>query len=211
SLLNHASTASALGLRERAKACLQEALALALQSGDTLRYTVVQLRLADMLADEGEFEQAEALMLEAQELLNHRLHLQGQAESHLKLARLYLTWQPPHGPILALKNAQATLELSRASRDVKFLAAALAYRSRAQAQSGHAQAALETAQEGLRLCEHEGIKQAEAWFAYGLALEAAGRTGEALQALREAHERFLEVGEALLGLEALLQAASPPA
>lgn len=192
SLINHASTASALGLRERAKACLQEAKALALQSGDTLRYAVVQLRLADMLIDEGEFEQAEALILEAQELLRHRLHLQWQTESHLKLARLYLTWQPPHGPILALKNAQAALELSRASRDVKFLAASLAYLSRAQVQSGYAQAALETAQECLRLCESEGIKQAEAWFAYGLALEAVGRTGEALQALREAHARQRE-------------------
>lgn len=185
-LLNHASTYSALGLRDQAKACLQEARTLAMQSGETMRYAVVQLRLADRLADEGEFEQAEALMLEAQGLLYQYHQVQWQAESHLKLARLYLTWQPPHGPILALKHAQSALDLSRASYDVKFLASSLAYRSRAHSQLGNPSAALEVAQECLALCASESIKQADAWFAYGLALEAAGRTAEALEALEKA-------------------------
>ncbi|RIH89596.1 AAA family ATPase [Calidithermus roseus] len=194
-LINHASTHSALGLRSQAKACLQEARILSLQSGETMRHAVVQLRLADMLADEGEFEQAEALLLEAQGLLYQHHQVQWQAESHLKLARLYLTWQPPHGPILALKHAQSALRLARASRDVKFLASSLAYLSRAHSQAGNPAAALEVAQECLALCTGEGIKQADAYFAYGLALEANGRLAEALEAIRAAsaqqHERKL--------------------
>lgn len=194
-LLNQASTYSALGLRSQAKACLQEARALSMHSGQTMPYAVVQLRLADMLADEGEFEQAEALLLEAQGLLQPYHQMQWQTESHLKLARLYLTWQPLHGPTLALKHARAALGLARASRDVKFMASSLAYLSRAHSQAGSPAAALEVAQECLALCTREGIKQADAWFAYGLALEANGRLAEALEAIQAAsaqhHERKL--------------------
>ncbi|WP_157205910.1 AAA family ATPase [Calidithermus timidus] len=185
-LLNHASTHSALGLRKEAKSCLQEARTLAMQSGETMRYAVVQLRLADMLADEGEFEQAEVLMLEAQGLLYQHHQVQWQAESHLKLARLYLTWQPPHGPILAHKHAQAARELAQENQDAKFLASSLAYLSRAHSQLGNPSAALEVAQECLALCSGEGGKQADAYFAYGLALEANGRLAEALEAIQAA-------------------------
>lgn len=144
-LLNYASTSNALGLRGQAKACVLEAQTLSLQHGETMRYAVVQLRLADMLADEGEFEQAEARLLEAQDLLGYHYQAQWKAEGHLKLARLYLTWKPLHGPMLALKHAQSALALAQASGDTKFMASSLAYLSRAHSQMGNAVAALEAA------------------------------------------------------------------
>lgn len=185
-LLNRASLLSLLGRHNRAKLSLEEARGLAAQLGDTLRYAVVQLRLADMVAREGEFEQAEALLLEARGLLFQHGHLQWQTEGHLKLARLYLTWRPPYGPILALKNAQAALELAQSSGDVRFMIASLSYLSRAHAYLSHPQAALDTAQRCLQMATSEGVKVAEAWFAYGLALEACGCQTEALEAIRQA-------------------------
>lgn len=185
-LVNHASTCEALGLREQARCSLEEARALALKLGDIRAYALVQLRLADRLSEDGAYERAESLCLEAHPLLQESV--QWKTEGHLKLARLYLNWQPPHGPILAHKHAQAARELAQESQDAKFLAASLAYLSRAHAQLGHPQEALEAAQACLELCAAKGIstKQAEAWFAYGLALEAGGRTAEALEALEKA-------------------------
>lgn len=202
-LLNRASLLSLQGRRNRAKPCLQEARGLAAQLGDTLRYGVVQLRLADILAKEGEFEQAEALLLEAHDLLSQHHHLQWLTESHLKLARLYLTWQPPYGPILALKNSRAALGLTQSSGDLRFRVASLSYLSRAHACLGHAQAALEMAQQCLQVATSEGVKVAEAWFAYGLALEASGCQAEALEAISQACalQKEREVAEQF-GLEA---------
>ncbi len=187
-LLNLSSDLDRLGERAEAQSLLEEARTLTAQLGHTLSHAVIQMRLAVFLMEQGQFEQAETVMLEGHAVLQGYDNLIWRTESHLKQARLYLTWLPPHGLPLAHKHASAALEYARQTQDAKFLVNALAYLARTEALLGNPIQALRVAQEALDFCaqKRHDKKMPDALFAYGLALEVNGRNAEALEAVRAA-------------------------
>ena len=160
-------------------------------------YAVSLLRLANEALCEGAFEEAERLLGEAHTLMERHSDLAFLTESHLKHARLYLDWQPVHGPPLALRHAQAALELSRQTADHKQLPHALIYAARAAAQNRLAVPALAYAQEACDHAEqgHERQNVADAQFALGLALEAGGQLEAACRQLSLACQTWEDLGQ----------------
>jgi tetratricopeptide (TPR) repeat protein len=187
-LLNLSSDLNRLGERVEAQALLEDARTLTAQLGHTLSHAIIQMRLAIFLMERGQFEQAETMMLEGHAVLHGYSNLTWRTESHLKQARLYLTWLPPHGLPLAHKHASAALEYARQTQDAKFLVNALTYLARTEALLGNPAQALRVAQEALDFCtqKQHDTKMSDALFAYGLALEVNGRNAEALEAVRAA-------------------------
>jgi DNA-binding SARP family transcriptional activator len=208
-LMNHASSLSSQGVRAGVRELLREASEIFGRLGQIVYHAVCSLRLAQQAMNDGLFEDAENLMDEAQAILERHDELGWRTECHLKQARLYLDWQPPHGLPLALRHARTGLELARTTQHQKLLQAALAYAACAEARGGDAALALRLAQEALDLGERQESnpsKLAEAQFACGLALEAGGQLEAGREMILRAHDAYLQLGERrnaeLRGLEA---------
>lgn len=196
-LLNQAMVLGRGADQAQVRALVAEAAQLFARLGHLLRHAMCQLRLAFLVLEEGHFEEAETLLAEAHALILGHDERQLRTESHLKQARLYLDWQPPHGPPLALRHARLALDLSRATGDQKFLHAALCYSAQAEARGGSPERALALANEALGLAEAQdhAERRANAQFALGLALEARGQAEEARALILRACAGHLALGE----------------
>ncbi len=103
-----------LGRKQEGLHDLETSLQLMRDLADPFRYSIRQAAIASSITYLGQFERAELLLLEAQNVLSHAtgdwLYL---TSVHLQLAYLYMEWSPPFGEILACKHTKDALRYQR--------------------------------------------------------------------------------------------------
>ncbi|MFC4426427.1 hypothetical protein [Deinococcus navajonensis] len=207
-LSTRATIRDTLGHYPEALADAKAALTIFGQLGVARDYAQQQSRLACLLLEYGDYEQAEALLHEGHDVMKRAGVSHFLALCEYNLAYLYLEQHPPFGGALALKYAHAGLQHARQAGSPLIIAQTAAMAARAEAVHGSPEQALALGDEALALTRQLGNSHDAAWaiWARGFALEALGRTDEAQAAFEEAaHElagRGLTLWAHRLGLEA---------
>lgn len=195
-LRNLANALMVLGRYREARTHLLAALDTANGRGDTGDVCQTQVSLGALLTDMGEYEQAEDLLTEAQETLERMDPGLILSQCHESLFWLYRAWNPPLGPVLALKSAKSALDLAFRLGHRRLITQGQAISGAAQASSGESAQGLALLGEALggarSLGEPERI--CLILYLYGSALTLAGRTPEAVAAYREAQALALSNG-----------------
>lgn len=207
-LSTRATIRDTLGRYPEALADAQTSLKLFASLGVARDYAQQQSRLACLLLEYGDYEQAETLLHEGHEVMKRAGVSHFLALCEYNLAYLYLEQNPPFGGTLALKYAHAGLQHARQAGSPLIVAQTAAMAARAEAIHGTPQHALELADEALDLTQQLGTSHDTAWaiWARGFALEACGRPAEALASFQAAADELAGRGLTLwahrLGLEA---------
>jgi tetratricopeptide (TPR) repeat protein len=186
--------------------CLLEALSLCRELGDSTAYVIAQVAYAGALTDLGEYEQAEAMLLEAHAVLVRADNSVYLLDCESAFEKLYRDWRPAYGGILALKHAQAALECGKKSGNPRQELQGLAILGLAQSWAGDAKQALQIAKEGLDKLEQLNLSALSQQF---LAVEASAlialgdpRALDLLQHLElEAQKLGDAIGAQMFGLE----------
>lgn len=173
-------------------ASLQESLRLATDLGDGQRRATYLQNMGYIFNSMREFEQAEAVLLEAREELT-RFGVEDiliYAESNL--SDIYREWDIPYSGPRALRHGRAAVEGARKTNDAFMICNATTVASQAEAKFGDAAVALALADEAQQaaLSVQHTLGIATALQARGRALQALNRPQEAIVALREAAEQF---------------------
>ncbi len=179
----------------------ERAIRLRNDLGDGWGVSRAQLRLSSALIELTQFLRAEELLLESRQLPE-------RADAHdsliiwdCQLSHLYLEWNAPHARVLALRHANAALELASRGTTPVLENMALAQAALAESHCGDALRALELAECALEIAraigqaDHAAIEMS----ARGAALEALQRRDEALIAYRTAESMLRSAG--LVGAE----------
>ncbi|GBF06870.1 tetratricopeptide TPR_4 [Deinococcus aerius] len=187
-LFNRAMALGTLGrLRER-DACLEEALRVCRALGDPTAHVIAQVAYGTALAESGEYERAETLLLEARAFLEG-VDVSGYlVDCECALSELYRSWQPAHSRVLAVRHAGAALDHARRLDDLRSRVQSLSTLSLAEGWAGEAGRAAALAGEALDLLGALDMPELRliALKARGTALAALGHTDEARAALSEA-------------------------
>jgi tetratricopeptide (TPR) repeat protein len=188
-LFNRAIALEGLGRLAERMACLEEALEVCRELGDTVAHAIAQMSYATTLTEFGEYERAESMLLEARGVLQAVDLSAYLVDCEAALSQLYQDWQPPHGKLLALKHAEAALGHARRRNTTRLVTEGLCISALAETHAGHPERAWTLAREAL---EHAGTLDMPAIHTASLralagALGAAGHTAEARAALTEAH------------------------
>ncbi len=186
--------------------CLLEALRICRELGDSTAYVIAQVAYAGALTDHGEYEQAEAMLLEA-----HAVLVRTDASVYLldcesAFEKLYRDWRPAYGGILALKHAWAALECAKKTGNLRQELQGLAILGLAQSWAGDARQALMIAKEGLSQSEQFKLpalsQQFRAVEAYALVQLGDPGAGAMLHDLElEAQKLGDAIGAQMFGLE----------
>jgi tetratricopeptide (TPR) repeat protein len=179
----------------------ERAIRLRNDLGDGWGVSRAQLRLSSALIELTQFERAEELLLESRQLPE-------RADAHdsliiwdCQLSHLYLEWDAPHARTLALRHANAALELVARGTTPVLENMALAQAALAEARYGDPERALVLAERALEIAraigqaDHAAIEMS----AQAAALEALSRSDEALVAYRTAESMLRSAG--LVGAE----------
>ncbi len=205
-VFNRALALEYLGRYVERMACLLEALSLCRELGDSTAYVIAQVAYAGALTDIGEFEQAEAMLLEAHTVLVRADNSVYLLDCESAFEKLYRDWRPAYGGILALKHAQAALECGKKSGNPRHELQGLAILGLAQSWAGDPRQALSIAKEGFLKLEQFNLPALSQQF---LAVEASAlielgdpRAGGLLQNLElETHKLGDAIGAQMFGLE----------
>jgi DNA-binding SARP family transcriptional activator len=153
------------------------------------QYAEQQNYLALFLLETGEYQRAEEIMFEIRPILERNGNAIPLSMLERFAARLYLEWDVPHGGVLALRHAQASLRLMEsAGRNAAYLGGALIVATWAEALYGQPNEALRLIDElveythSIKNPHHLGIV---AWLR-GLTFERLERIPEAIASLQEA-------------------------
>ncbi len=188
--------------RQDLEACLQ----IQIENGDALGYALGQQGLAHVLLDLGDFERSEQMLLEALEVQKRVTHSEFLVDCEVTLTNLYVSWQPPHGKIMALKHANAALEVARELELPRAIRKGLVSLASAENLNGQHVAALAYADEAMAVNQANGFGYlVAAQCERAAALEGLGQPDAALLAYREAEQHALETEPLktrhLIGLE----------
>lgn len=206
-VFNRALALEYLGRYTERMNCLEQALSICRELGDSTAYVIAQVAYAGTLTDLGEYEQAEAMLLEAYGVLLRTDASVYFLDCESAFEKLYRDWRPPYGGILALKHGQAALECGKKSGNPRLELQGLAILGLAQSWAGDPQQALNIAQEGLVQLEQHKLPALEQQFrtvkAYALiGLGQSEQASHLLQTLElEAQTMGDAIGEHMLGLE----------
>ncbi len=150
-LYNRALALGFLGRYQEQMQCLEAAMHVCRELGDTTALVIAQNAYGSALVQSGEYERSEAFLLEARDALMRVDTTEFLIECERNLAHLYLEWQPPHGKMLALKHASAALAVARTFNDPSHSIDPLHYLAASEAWAGNIGKAHEHAKEALRL------------------------------------------------------------
>ncbi len=158
------------------KLSLEQSLKINILLGDNSGYMMAQSLYADLLAEYGDFIEAERLQLEASNYLGGTDLIDHVADCEVRLCKLYLEWQPAHGKVLALKHAYTALEISRRRLHPLGLIRDLCYAAQSEACAGRAEQAQALARETMIVAHASSIPRSLrfAYLAQGYASEAKG-------------------------------------
>jgi tetratricopeptide (TPR) repeat protein len=161
-----------------AETCVQ----LRLRHGSTAQLAHVQANLGRLLVRDGQYERAEAVLLETMALQAAQVANRTHVESRLALCELYLAWEPTHGPILTRRYATSALEIARNRPEIELLLEALEVCITVELRGANPEAATLLLEEfaGLIIPELEPRWLARLWFAQAQVSLAIGRHDEAL-------------------------------
>ena len=188
SLSNRSLALYRLGHFRKAIADLEVYLQMVGKQGNGYKYTEGQVNLGTYLIEVGEFEHAEELLIESREALELSKNVRWLTIVEQTLVQLYLDWAPPYGAALALRHASAAEMYARHAQNPPLLAEALYFISRAEAEHGQAERALNLVEEMQVIANDLGethLKAISTWVR-GLALEKLGQQESALENLTEA-------------------------
>jgi tetratricopeptide (TPR) repeat protein len=166
-----------------------EALELGLKGfaelGLVKRHTQAQASLANMYVHLGEYERAEAMLLECHQTLSAMGPSDGLCDCEHYLSGLYDEWASPHGRVLSLKYARALLNTARQLNNPRTIGMALLDLAHAETALGHAKQGFELASQVFEMNQ----KQGHPW-GINRAIEEQARAAEALGQLEQAIELF---------------------
>ncbi len=187
-LFNRSNAYQALGQYPEALKDLNEAAQHSSDVGEVHLHAGIQMLRGEILKEFGHYEQAEELLLESRQVMAREPVPDHLADCEDTLSRLYLEWQPPHGSVLALRHAQASLEYARVVGRPRQIADKLYVAALAQARYGNHSHALELAQQALDMCGAPDLieQRGTAFYALGLALEQLNQNDAAMVALQQA-------------------------
>jgi tetratricopeptide (TPR) repeat protein len=204
-LFNRSTTYLSLSRFPQAIADAEEALRLASEGGHVRFVANAQLALGSAWLELGEYERAEEVLLEchAHYQVNDMI---SQIDSAITLSELYRQWQAPHAGVLALKHSRNAVLLARSTNNPRLLIGVIRGTVFAEVRNGNPQFALILAEEGQQLASQLDFKLTySTLWARASALQALGRTDEALMDYHRAFEVAELVGSQLdaqkIGLE----------
>ncbi len=207
-LVNRAAFLRMLGRYDEMGRCLEEALQIRRQAGDAKAYAFALAALAELLLEQGRYGAAEEAVREAIATLELYGPSRFLANAHSMASLLYRSQDTPIARLLALKHADLALGYARQLGSPRVVRELLFDASLASTGAGQPERGLALAAEAEGLAGAAGDSPHDNFrtrWAKGLALEALGQRGAAVQALREALElaRPLNVAidEHKLGLE----------
>lgn len=190
-LSNRALVRIRLGKYLEAREDMERACQLSLSTGVLTHLIATPTVLAEVQIHLSEFEAAEVTLLEATALAQRHSHFR-LFDCYGRLSLLYLRWNPPHGPTLARRYAQLSLEVARPLERADALVATLEVCVRAELNSHAPQTALVYARELERVAVHTGLKEDATISSalMGRALAALGEREAALPYLQRAKELY---------------------
>ncbi|WP_027881751.1 AAA family ATPase [Meiothermus rufus] len=207
-LVNRAAFLRMLGRYDEMGRCLEEALQIRRQAGDAKAYAFALAALAELLVEQGRYGAAEEAVLEAIATLELYGPSRFLANAHSIASLLYRSQDTPIARLLALKHADLALGYARQLGSPRVVRELLFDASLASTGAGQPERGLALAAEAEGLAGAAGDSPHDNFrtrWAKGLALEALGERGAAVQALREALEGAgqldVAIDEHKLGLE----------
>jgi tetratricopeptide (TPR) repeat protein len=118
---NRAESFDRLARLKEAIADAERCVQLRLHHGSPAQVASSQPFLGMLLVHHGEYERAEAILLETEALHETLAANRFQVVNRLALCELYLAWEPPHGAMLARRYAASALVLARERSETDLL------------------------------------------------------------------------------------------
>ncbi|MDQ3396706.1 MAG: tetratricopeptide repeat protein [Deinococcota bacterium] len=188
-LLNQAAFLRMLGDYAAMGACLEASLQIRQQAGDAKGYAFAQAALAELRLEQGHYDQAEDLLLQAIATLELYGPSRFLINAHAMASALYTAQASSLGNLLALKHSEQALAYARETNNPRMVREILFDASLANTRSGDARRGLSLAEESQALAGAAGNSPNDNFrtlWALALAEEALGNPQEATLHLREA-------------------------
>jgi len=190
-LLNRAAFLRMLGDYAAMGACLEEVLEIRRVVGDGRSYAFAQAALAELRTEQGRYEEAEDLLLEAIPTLERYGPSRFLINAHAMASVLYTAQATPLSKLVALKHGEQALSYARQLGSPRVVREILFDASLANTRSGNVRRGLQLAEEAQRLAEGAGnapFDNLRTLWALALAVEASGELDRAGAYLNDAQQ-----------------------
>lgn len=194
--MNHSHVLGQLGQIDAQIEAIELAAKSFAELGLVKQHTYAQASLANMYAHLGDFERAEAMLLECHQTLSAMSPSDALCDCEHHLSCLYRDWESPHGGVLSLKYARALLNTGRRLNSPRNIARGLLDLASAENALGRAQQAFELADQVREMNERLGSPWG-VWRAIeeqARAVEALGRPEQAIELFASAEAGMQAIG-----------------